>query len=98
MSSASHRIPRTPKTTVPSVAASGPMAAIGRFLLPMAAIGPLAATLGTVVFGVRGILWDADDMAALDALTAGGLQYGLNLAGGYALGLGGDRPAPKVGR
>ncbi|PYO12331.1 MAG: YIP1 family protein [Gemmatimonadetes bacterium] len=66
----------------------------GRFLLPMAAIGPLAATLGTVVFGVRGILWDAYDMAALDALTAGVLQYGLNLAGVYALALVVDRLAP----
>src|SRR3989442_14134211 len=47
----------TPNQEWPTIAAEfttpGPI--YGRFLLPMAAIGPVAATLGTVVFGVRGI-------------------------------------------
>src|SRR6266705_6631000 len=54
-----------------------------RFLVPMAAIGPVAATVGTVVFGVRSSMGFAFEMSPGDAVTSGVLEYGLNLAGVY---------------
>ena len=54
-----------------------------RFLLPMAAIGPVAATLGTVVSGERNGIGGTYTMSAMDAVTGGALEYGLSLAGVY---------------
>jgi hypothetical protein len=58
------------------------------YLVPMAAIGPLAATVGTAVFGERSslaTLGDTYPMSLGDAVTSGVLEYGLNLAAVYAL-------------
>ncbi len=54
-----------------------------RFLVPMAAIGPLAATLGTIVSGQRSTLGGSYPMSMMDAVTSGVLEYGLNLVGVY---------------
>ena len=45
-----------------------------RFLLPMAAIGPVAATLGTVVSGERNGIGGTYTMSAMDAVTGGVLE------------------------
>ncbi|HLB82030.1 MAG TPA: Yip1 family protein [Gemmatimonadales bacterium] len=63
--------------------AAGPI--YRRFLMPMAAIGPLAATIGTILFGVRSSLAGTYEVSIGDAVTSGVLEYGLNLAGVYAL-------------
>src|SRR5579884_2079052 len=58
------------------------------YLVPMAAIGPLAATLGTALFGERSslaTLGDTYPMSLGDAVTSGVLEYGLNLAAVSAL-------------
>ncbi|HMH82874.1 MAG TPA: Yip1 family protein [Gemmatimonadales bacterium] len=68
-----------------------------RFLLPMAAIGPLAATVGTIVFGVRSSFAGTYEMSIGDAVTSGVLEYGLNLGGVYALALIIDLLAPMLG-
>src|SRR5579884_4095325 len=50
------------------------------YLVPMAAIGPLAATLGTALFGERSslaTLGDTYPMSLGDAVTSGVLEYGL---------------------
>ncbi len=54
-----------------------------RFLVPMAVIGPLAATLGTIVSGQRSTLGGSYPMSVMDAVTSGVLEYGLNLVGVY---------------
>jgi Yip1-like protein len=55
-----------------------------RFLAPMAAIGPVAATLGTIISGgERNSLAGTYTMTPMDAVTSGVLEYGLNLAGVY---------------
>ena len=59
-----------------------------RYLLPMAAIGPVASTVGAVVFGVRSslsTLGETYPVSVTDALTSGVLEYGLNLLAVYAL-------------
>src|SRR5207247_8752652 len=58
-----------------------------RYLVPMAAIGPVAATIGGVVFSERGSLltFGTIPMNAGTAVQAGVLEYVLNLVGVYAL-------------
>ena len=59
-----------------------------RFLVPMAAIGPVAATLGALVFGgERGSLltFGVVPIKLGTAVQAGVLEYVLNLLGVYAL-------------
>jgi len=57
------------------------------YVVGMAAIGPICATAGSVVFGVRSTLFGTYEMSILDALTSGVLGYGLNLLGVYVLAL-----------
>jgi hypothetical protein len=73
---------------------STPGSIYGGFLVPMVALGPTAATVGTLVFGVRSTLAGTYKMSALDALTDGVLQYLLGLGGVYALALLIDALAP----
>ena len=69
-----------------------------RFLLPMAAIGPIAATVGTIVSGgERSSLAGTYTMSPMDAVTSGVLEYGLNLAAAYALALLIEMLAPTLG-
>ncbi len=57
-----------------------------RYLLPMAAIGPVAATLGTILSGGdRSSLVGTHTISTMDAVTAGVLEYGLNLVAVYLL-------------
>ncbi len=58
-----------------------------RFLAPMAAIGPIAATVGGIVFGERGSLltFGTVPVSLGTAVQAGVLEYVLNLLGVYAL-------------
>jgi hypothetical protein len=54
----------------------------------MAAIGPVAATLGTIVSGgERTSLGGTYTMSVMDAVTSGVLEYALNLGGAYAFAL-----------
>jgi len=56
------------------------------FLVPMAAIGPVAATLGTIISGgERSSLAGTYQISLTDAVTRGVLEYGLNLVGVYLL-------------
>jgi len=74
-------------------ATAGPI--YGRFLVPLVAIGPGAAMIGTLAFGVRSTLGAGTyPMPALDAITDGVLQYLLGLVGVYALALVIDMLAP----
>ncbi len=55
-----------------------------RFLVPMAAIGPVAATLGTMISGgERSSFVGTTTISTMDAVTRGVLEYGLNLAGAF---------------
>ncbi|HYK82574.1 MAG TPA: Yip1 family protein [Gemmatimonadales bacterium] len=65
-----------------------------RFLVPMAAIGPLATTLGTIVFGERSILGQTYEMSFKNAVTDGILQYVLGLVAVYGVALVIDALAP----
>src|SRR5437763_6264877 len=59
-----------------------------RFLLPMAAIGPVATTVGALVSGERSSLFTLGDtypVFRMDALTSGVLEYGLNLLAVWVL-------------
>jgi hypothetical protein len=57
-----------------------------RYLLPMAAIGPVATTLGTILSGGdRSSLAGTYTISTMDAVTAGVLEYGLNLVAVYFL-------------
>src|SRR5216684_1473673 len=60
-----------------------------KYVLVMAAIGPVASTVGGVVFGERGTipLVPTVPTSAGDAVQAGVLQYVLNLVGVYVLAL-----------
>jgi uncharacterized membrane protein (Fun14 family) len=64
---------------------AGPI--FGKYVLVLAAIGPVAATVGGVVFGERGTLplLPTVPTTAGDAVQAGVLRYVLNLVGVYAL-------------
>jgi uncharacterized membrane protein (Fun14 family) len=59
----------------------------GKYVLLLAAIGPVAATVGGVVFGERGTLplLPTVPTTAGDAVQAGVLRYVMNLVGVYAL-------------
>jgi hypothetical protein len=63
----------------------------------MAAIGPIAATVGTIVFGVRNSIAGSYGMSAGDAVTSGVLEYGLNLLGVYLFAVLIDVLAPSFG-
>lgn len=67
------------------------------YVIALAAIGPIAATAGTVVFGVRSTLFGTYEMSLLDALTSGVLTFGFNLLGVYVLALVIDFLAPTFG-
>ncbi len=55
-----------------------------RFLVPMAAIGPVAATIGTIISGgERSSLAGTYTISTVDAITRGVLEYALNLTGVY---------------
>src|SRR5881409_94593 len=62
-----------------------PAAIYRGFLLPVAAIAPLAETLGTIVFGVRRTIAGPLTVTLMDALAYGILTYTLSFAGVYAL-------------
>ena len=66
---------------------AGPV--FGKYVLAMAAIGPVASTLGGVVFGERGSLpvLGTVPMSAGDAVQSGVLEYVLNLVGVYVFAL-----------
>src|SRR5437763_678996 len=70
-----------------------------RYLVPMAAIGPVAATIGGIVFGERGSLltFGTVPMNAGTAVQAGVLEYVLNLVGAYALAMAIDVIGASVG-
>lgn len=70
-----------------------------RYLVPMAAIGPIAATIGGIVFGERGSLltFGTVPMSAGTAVQAGVLEYVLNLVGVYALAMAIDVIGGSVG-
>src|SRR5437763_5582593 len=76
-------------------ATSGPI--YSRYVVPMAAIGPIAATVGTIVFGVRNSIAGSYGMSAGDAVTSGVLDYALNLVGVYVFALLIDVLAPSFG-
>jgi len=65
----------------------------------MAAIGPVAATIGGIVFGERGSLltFGTVPMNAGTAVQAGVLEYVLNLVGVYALAMAIDVIGASVG-
>jgi hypothetical protein len=63
----------------------------------MAAIGPIAATVGTILFGVRNSIAGSYEMSVGDAVTSGVLEYGLNLLGVYVLAVLIDGLAPSFG-
>src|SRR2546429_3055833 len=63
----------------------------------MAAIGPIAATAGTIVFGVRNSIAGSYAMSAGDAVTSGVLEYGLNLLGVYGFAVLIEVLAPSFG-
>src|SRR5205807_53481 len=65
----------------------------------MAAIGPIAATIGGIVFGERGSLltFGTVPMSAGTAVQAGVLEYVLNLVGVYALAMAIDVIGGSVG-
>ena len=55
-----------------------------RYLAPMAAIGPAAATLGTIISGgERSSLAGTYTISTMDAITRGVLEYALNLTAMY---------------
>src|SRR5205823_14974268 len=58
-----------------------------RYLVPMAAIGPAAATIGGIAIGERGSLltFGTVPMSIGTAVQAGVLEYVLNLVGVYAV-------------
>ena len=71
-----------------------------RYLIPMALIGPLAATVGTLVFGIRSSLASLGEsypMSIGDAVASGVLEYGLNLLAVYLLAVVIDLLAPTFG-
>ena len=74
-----------------------PAAIYRGFLLPVAAIAPLAETLGTIVFGVRRTIAGPLTVTLMDALAYGILTYTLSFAGVYALAWLIDVLAPMFG-
>ena len=77
---------------------AGPIYA--RFLVPMAAIGPVASTVGALVAGERSSLFTLGEtypVSRMDALTSGVLGYGLNLLAVWVLALVIELLAPAFG-
>jgi len=69
-----------------------------RYLVPMAAIGPLAATVGTIISGgQRSTLAGTYTVSAMDAVTSGVLEYGLNLTGAWVFALVIEMLSPTFG-
>src|SRR2546430_13029119 len=70
-----------------------------RFLAPMAAIGPIAATAGGIVFRERGSLltFGTIPVGLGTAVQAGVLEYVLNLLGVYALAVAVDVIGGSIG-
>src|SRR5216117_1221351 len=58
---------------------------------------PMAATVGTIVFGVRNSIAGSYGMSVGDAVTSGVLDYALNLVGVYVFALLIDVLAPSFG-
>jgi hypothetical protein len=69
----------------------------GRYVIPMAAIGPVAATLGTLWSGERSGLGGTYALSAVDAVTGGVLEYALSLLAVYGLAALIERLAPMFG-
>ena len=64
----------------------------------MAALGPLAATIGTIISGgQRSTLVGTYNLSLIDALTSGVLEYGLNLTGAYVFALAIELLSPTFG-
>ncbi|HVH09281.1 MAG TPA: Yip1 family protein [Gemmatimonadales bacterium] len=84
-------------TIAPEFTTAG--AIYGRFLVPMAAIGPIAATLGGVVFGERGSLltFGVVPVSLSAAVQTGVLEYVLNLVGVYVLAIAIDTIGGSLG-
>src|SRR5437879_7082144 len=61
----------------PEFATPGPI--YSRYIVPMAAIGPISATVGTIVFGVRHAIAGADVMLPGGAGTSAVRRIGLHL-------------------
>ncbi|OLC01846.1 MAG: hypothetical protein AUH78_17460 [Gemmatimonadetes bacterium 13_1_40CM_4_69_8] len=74
-----------------------PAAIYRGFLLPVAAIAPLAETFGTIVFGVRRTIAGPLTVTMMDAVAYGILTYALSFAGVYALAGLIDALAPTFG-
>ena len=74
-----------------------PGSVYARYIIPMAAVGPIAATVGTIVFGVRNSIAGSYGMSVGDAVTSGVLDYALNLVGVYVFALLIDVLAPSFG-
>jgi len=74
-----------------------PAAIYRGFLLPVAAIAPLAETLGTIVFGVRRTIAGPLTVTVVDGVAYGILTYALSFAGVYALAGLIDALAPTFG-
>jgi len=70
-----------------------------RFVVPMAALGPLAATIGGIVFGERGSLltFGTVPINLGTAVQAGVLEYVLNLVGVYGLAVAIELIAGSIG-
>jgi len=70
-----------------------------RYVVPMAAIGPLAATIGGIVFGERGSLltFGTVPINPGTAVQAGVLEYVLNLVGVYGLAIAIELIAGSIG-
>jgi len=79
----------------PEFATPGPI--YSRYIVPMAAIGPISATVGTIVFGVRNSIAGSYGMSPGDAVTSGVLEFGLNLLGVYLFAVLIDVLAPSFG-
>src|SRR5256885_15224191 len=62
------------------VSTSGPI--YSRYLGPIAALGAIAAPVGTIVFGGRNSIAGAYGMSAGDAGPSGGVGHALKLGGG----------------
>jgi Yip1-like protein len=70
-----------------------------RYVLPMATIGPLAATVGGIIFGERGSLvtFGTVPITIGTAVQTGVLELALNLLGVYALALATDVISGSIG-
>ncbi len=67
-----------------------------RYVLILAAIPPVCATIGAIIFGY-GSLWWSFRPSPLSLVISGLIQYGLGLAGVYLMGLIIEALAPSFG-